>query len=112
MITFPAGEAPLLLESGAGAVRTFTRILAPLLTGTASSIFVYFFINGMVTVGAVILLVSPGVNLGSVALLAQIDRGLPGAACALATILVAIVLGPLLVVRLLIGGDRMTIGKP
>jgi iron(III) transport system permease protein len=96
---------------GAGAVRTFTRILAPLLTGTASSIFVYFFINGMVTVGAVILLVSPGVNLGSVALLAQIDRGLPGAACALATILVAIVLGALLAVRLLIGGDRMTIGK-
>src|SRR6266704_4989672 len=48
---------------GAGHVRTFTRVVLPLLTGTAFSIFVYFFINGMVTVSAVVFLIYPGFNL-------------------------------------------------
>jgi len=96
---------------GAGAVRTFTRVVLPLLRGTAFSIFVYFFINGMVTVSAVIFLIYPGFNLGSVAILAQVENGYPGVACALGTIILAIVIGTVLGLRALVGGDRVAILK-
>jgi iron(III) transport system permease protein len=96
---------------GAGAVRTFTRIVLPLLTGTAFSIFVYFFINGMVTVSAVIFLIYPGFNLGSVAILAQVENGFPGVACALGTVILGIVIATVVGLRTLIGGDRVAILK-
>ena len=96
---------------GAGAVRTFTRVVLPLLTGTAFSIFIYFFVNGMVTVSAVIFLIYPGFNLGSVAILAQVENGYPGVACALGTIILAIVIGAVLLLRALVGGDRVAILK-
>ncbi|MGH7324134.1 MAG: ABC transporter permease [Candidatus Rokuibacteriota bacterium] len=96
---------------GAGAARTFTRVVLPLLTGTAFSIFVYFFINGMVTVSAVIFLIYPGFNLGSVAILAQVENGYPGVACALGTIILAIVIGTVVGLRALVGGDRVAILK-
>jgi iron(III) transport system permease protein len=96
---------------GAGTVRTFTRVILPLLTGTAFSIFVYFFVNGMVTVSAVIFLIYPGFNLGSVAILAQVENGYPGVACALGTIILAIVIGAILLLRGLVGGDRVAILK-
>jgi iron(III) transport system permease protein len=96
---------------GAGTLRTFTRVVLPLLTGTAFSIFVYFFINGMVTVSAVVFLIYPGFNLGSVAILAQVENGYPGVACALGTIILAIVIGAVLLLRALVGGDRVAILK-
>ena len=96
---------------GAGSVRTFMRVVLPLLTGTIFSIFVYFFINGMVTVSAVIFLIYPGFNLGSVAILAQVENGYPGVACALGTIILAIVIGTVLLLRALVGGDRVAILK-
>jgi iron(III) transport system permease protein len=95
---------------GAGSVRTFARVVLPLLTGTAFSIFVYFFINGMVTVSAVIFLIYPGFNLGSVAILAQVENGYPGVACALGTIILGIVIGAVLLLRALVG-DRVAILK-
>ena len=94
---------------GAGTVRTFTRVILPLLTGTAFSIFIYFFVNGMVTVSAVIFLIYPGFNLGSVAILAQVENGYPGVACALGTIILAIVIGAVLLLRAVVGGDRVAI---
>jgi iron(III) transport system permease protein len=94
---------------GAGSVRTFVRVVLPLLTGTAFSIFVYFFINGMVTVSAVIFLIYPGFNLGSVSILAQVENGYPGVACALATIILAIVVAAVLLLRAAVGGDRVAI---
>jgi iron(III) transport system permease protein len=94
---------------GAGSLRTFARVVLPLLTGTAFSIFVYFFINGMVTVSAVIFLIYPGFNLGSVAILAQVENGYPGVACALGTIILAIVIGAIVGLRAVVGGDRVAI---
>jgi len=94
---------------GAGSVRTFARVVLPLLTGTAFSIFVYFFINGMVTVSAVIFLIYPGFNLGSVAILAQVENGYPGVACALGTIILVIVIGAIVTLRAVVGGDRVAI---
>jgi iron(III) transport system permease protein len=99
------------LSLGAGSLRTFCRVVMPLLTGTAFSIFVYFFINGMVTVSAVIFLIYSGFNLGSVAILNQVENGYPGAACALGTIILAIVVGSVLLLRALIGGDRVAVLK-
>ena len=96
---------------GAGSARTFMKVVLPLLTGTIFSIFVYFFINGMVTVSAVIFLIYPGFNLGSVAILAQVENGYPGVACALGTIILAIVIGTVLLLRALVGGDRVAILK-
>ena len=96
---------------GAGTVRTFTRVVLPLLTSAAFSIFVYFFINGMVTVSAVIFLTYPGFNLGSVAILNQVENGYPGVACALGTIILAIVIGAGLLLRTLVGGDRVAVLK-
>ncbi|OLC15566.1 MAG: hypothetical protein AUH29_07645 [Candidatus Rokubacteria bacterium 13_1_40CM_69_27] len=96
---------------GAGSVRTFGRVVLPLLTGTAFSIFVYFFINGMVTVSAVIFLIYPGFNLGSVAILNQVENGYPGVACALGTIILGIVIGTILLLRALVGGERVAILK-
>jgi len=96
---------------GAGHVRTFTRVILPLLTGTAFSIFVYFFINGMVTVSAVIFLIYPGFNLASVAILSQVENGYPGVACALGTIILAIVIGSILLLRAVVGGERVAILK-
>jgi iron(III) transport system permease protein len=96
---------------GAGSVRTFFTVVLPLLKGTAFSIFIYFFINGMVTVSAVIFLVYPGFNLGSVAILAQVENGYPGVACALGTIILAIVITAVLLLRVAIGGDRVAILK-
>jgi iron(III) transport system permease protein len=96
---------------GAGNVRTFVQVVLPLLTGTAFSIFIYFFINGMVTVSAVIFLIYPGFNLGSVAILNQVENGYPGVACALGTIILAIVIGAVLLLRALLGGERVAILK-
>jgi iron(III) transport system permease protein len=96
---------------GAGALRTFARVVLPLLTGTAFSIFIYFFINGMVTVSAVIFLTYPGFNLASVAILNQVENGFPGVACALGTIILAIVIGTILFLRGLVGGERVAILK-
>lgn len=94
---------------GAGAARTLARVVLPPLTGTAVSIFVYFFVNGMVTVAAVIFLVDPAVGLGSVAMLARIEHGDLGVACALGTSIVVIVVGALLLRRALVGADRAAI---
>jgi iron(III) transport system permease protein len=96
---------------GAGSIRTFVRVVLPLLAGTGFSIFVYFFINGMVTVSAVIFLIYPGFNLGSVAILAQVENGYPGVACALGTIVLAVVIAALLLLRAVVGGDRVAILK-
>ena len=75
----------------------------------AVSIFVYVFINGLVTVSAVVFLVYPGFNLASVAILAQVDNGYPGVACALGTFLIALALGMVALLRVVVGGDRVAI---
>lgn len=96
---------------GAGSIRTLWRVVTPLLTGTVSSIFVYFFINAMVTVSAVIFLVFPGFTLGSVAILEQVENGYLGVACALGTLILAIVIGSILLLRAMVGGERVALLK-
>jgi iron(III) transport system permease protein len=94
---------------GAGRLRTFTRVILPLGKGPALSIFVYFFINGMVTVSAVIFLVFPGFVPASVAILARAQRGDLEVACALSTVVLGIVLGAIALLWTLVGGERMAV---
>jgi iron(III) transport system permease protein len=100
------------LSLGAGGVRTFARIVLPLLASTAASIFVSFFVSGLVTVSAVIFLTFPGFDLASVAIIGQVAHGSSGAACALATGLLALALGAVALLRALVGSDRVVIVKP
>jgi len=65
----------------------------------------------MVTVSAVVFLIYPGFNLGSVAILSQVENGYPGVACALGTIILAIVIGAILLLRAVVGGERVAILK-
>lgn len=103
--------APALEEAavslGAGGTRTFARVVLPQLAGGASSVFVYFFVSGMVTVSAVVFLVSPGGDLASVAVLSRVAAGDLGVACALATVVLGVALGAVLLVRPLGGGPRV-----
>jgi iron(III) transport system permease protein len=97
--TFPrdarsAEEAALSL--GARPWRVFAGILAPRLAGRARSIFVYFFVNGMVTVSTVILLAPPGLEPATVAVLDHVLHGARGVACALATIVTGLTAGVVL----------------
>jgi iron(III) transport system permease protein len=95
---------------GAGGVTAFVRVVLPLLKGVAFSIFIYLFIQGMVTLSAVVFLIYPGFNLGSVAILAQVENGYIGVACALATILLGIVLAAVALLRAVVGGgDRVAV---
>jgi len=59
----------------------------------------------------VIFLIYPGFNLGSVAILAQVENGFPGVACALGTMILGIVIATIVGLRTLIGGDRVAILK-
>src|SRR3989475_11777507 len=68
-------------------------------------------VNGMVTVSAVIFLIYPGFNLGSVAILNQVENGYPGVACALGTIILAIVIGSGLLLPAPVGGGRLAVLK-
>lgn len=97
------------ISLGASAPWTFARVIFPLLTGTGISIFVYFFVNGLVTVSAVIFLTYPGFNLGSVAILAQVENGYPGVACALGTLILAIAIAAVLLLRVVVGRERVAI---
>lgn len=76
---------------GAGRLGTLVRVTVPRLAGTAVTIAGYFFVEGMVTVSAVIFLIYRGFDPASVEILAQVDDGKLGTACALATMVVAIV---------------------
>jgi ABC-type Fe3+ transport system permease subunit len=58
-----------------------------------------------------VFLIYPGFNLGSVAILAQVENGYPGVACALGTIILVIVVATILLLRALVGGERVAILK-
>ena len=75
---------------GADTFSTFVRVTAPYLAPTALATFVDFFIDGIVTVSAVVMLVYPGFMPGSVAVLMGAQRDDLGQACALGIVLVAL----------------------
>jgi iron(III) transport system permease protein len=69
--------------------RTFWRITVPICLPTLLEIAMYYFVNGMVTVSAVIFLYSPSLKLASVAVVNMDDAGQTASAAAMSVLIVA-----------------------
>lgn len=77
---------------GADRLRVLSRIVRPLVSRAAVGMFLSFCMSGMLTVSAVVFLVRPGFELGSVTVLQLSRSGRLGPACAVTTFLLAGVL--------------------
>lgn len=102
----PATEAAAL-GLGAGRARTLARVVLPPLATTALVVFAFFFVNGLVTVATVAFLLSPALELAAPAALARAAAGSVGEACALVTLLLAVVTVAVLALRALAGRARV-----
>lgn len=86
---------------GAGMVRALRTITMPLLWPTMLGIGVFYFMRSMVSLSAVIFLITPSTQVASVSVLQLTDRGAYNQAAAFSTCIMAIVLAALLGVQLL-----------
>lgn len=102
--TFDEASATL----GASKLTTVIRITLPLIWPTILSVGVFFFMRAMVTLSAVIFLITPKTQLAAVSVLYLDDRGALNQAAAFAVCIMATVIGFLLVAQLLLrlGGVR------
>ena len=90
-------EASLML--GGGAVSTLVRITLPLLWPTLLGVGVFFFMRAMVSLSAVIFLITPQTQVAAVSVLQLADRGATNQAAAFSVCIMAIVMLMLLTVR-------------
>jgi iron(III) transport system permease protein len=88
---------------GAAGVTTLTRIVAPTLRPVAGRIFADLFAGGVLAVGTVIVLAGSGLGLGAITMLTLAAVGATGAACAIATALLALAGAALLLGRVIAG---------
>jgi len=95
---------------GAGLLATFRRVVVPLMGSAFVAGFVYTFMVGTITVSAVVFLVAPGMNLAAVYILNLAETGAIGLACALAVVLIAIVLGCLGLLKLIVRRTGLVLG--
>ncbi len=95
---------------GAGVVRSFIRVIFPLNKVSFTSNLIYYFMRSMVTISAVIFLVSPDVHLASIAVINLEKDGLEGASAAMATLIIAVVFVTIGI--LAIFSRNKKIGKP
>jgi iron(III) transport system permease protein len=93
-------------DMGAGRLETFTRVTAPLLTGAATTAFIFSFLNSINTLSAVIFLISPGRHLASPTIVGLAEFGFWGEATALAGALMAVTFAGLAAFYLLGGRKR------
>jgi iron(III) transport system permease protein len=70
--------------------RTFWRVTVPIALPTIVAISMYFFLNAMVTLSAVVFLVAPGTELAAVAVLLMDDAGDTAQAAAMSVLIIAI----------------------
>jgi len=89
-------------DMGAGAIRAFFRIVLPLISSAFIAGFIYTFMVGMIAVSAVIFLITPGNDLAALYILNVAEQGYLGMACAISTMLIAVVLACLGALRLLV----------
>jgi iron(III) transport system permease protein len=76
---------------GADLPKSFFRVIFPLSRISFWNNVLFFFERSMVTISAVIFLVSPKIQLASITIIHLIDDGFMESACAMSTIVVAIV---------------------
>ena len=79
-------------DLGAGPIRTFRKVVLPLLSPAFVAGFVYAFMTSMVSVSAVIFLISPGTNLAATYILNLASQASVGRASAMSVILIVVVL--------------------
>jgi iron(III) transport system permease protein len=70
--------------------RTFWRVTVPIALPTIVAISMYFFLNAMVTLSAVVFLVAPGTELAAVAVLLMDDAGDTAQAAAMSVLIITI----------------------
>ena len=70
--------------------KTFWRVTVPISLPSIIAISMYFFLNGMVTLSAVIFLVAPGTELAAVAVLLMDDAGDTAQAAAMSVLIIGI----------------------
>jgi iron(III) transport system permease protein len=80
------------IDMGASTFQTFVKIVLPLISSALIAGFIYTFMVGMIAVSAVIFLISPGNYLASIYILNVAEEGFLGMACAISTMLIAVVL--------------------
>ncbi|WP_113912868.1 ABC transporter permease subunit [Roseovarius dicentrarchi] len=90
-------EASTML--GAGALRTLFKVTLPLLWPTLLGVGVFFFMRAMVSLSAVIFLITPQTQVAAVSVLQLADRGATNQAAAFSVCIMAIVMAMLLIVR-------------
>ncbi|MBB99859.1 MAG: ABC transporter permease [Rhodobacteraceae bacterium] len=93
-------EASTML--GGGVVRTFFKVTLPLLWPTLLGVGVFFFMRAMVSLSAVIFLITPETQVAAVSVLQLADRGAVNQAAAFSMCIMAIVIACLLIVRLVL----------
>ena len=79
-------------DMGASSVKTFFKVVLPLISSALLAGFIYTFMVGMIAVSAVIFLISPGNDLAALYILAVAEQGQLGMACAISIMLIAVVL--------------------
>ena len=88
--------------AGAGLLRTLTRVTLPIIWPSVVSVGVFFFMRSMVTLSAVIFLVTPATQLAAVSVLLLDDSGNLSQAAAFSVCIIAVVVGVVLVFQLLL----------
>jgi iron(III) transport system permease protein len=91
------------ISLGAGSLSTLTRVVAPTLRPAAGWIIGHLLAAGVLAIGTVIVLVPAGRTLGALTMLALAADGATGAACAVATALLALAGGAVLLGRAIAG---------
>lgn len=87
---------------GAGLFSTIKRVTLPIILPAMLSIAIFFFMRSMVTLSAVIFLVSPSVNLASVSVMLLDDAGNTTQAAAFPTCIILVVLAALVLMNLVL----------
>lgn len=85
---------------GAGVVRALRTITLPLMWPTMLGVAVFYFMRSMVSLSAVIFLITPSTQVASVSVLQLTDRGAYNQAAAFSVCIMATVVGVLLLARL------------
>ncbi len=86
-------------DLGASGFRTFVSVALPLMSSAFAASFLYTFMVGMITISAVIFLISPGTNLASLLILRLAETGNIGKASAMTVVLTLIVLTSLMLLK-------------
>jgi iron(III) transport system permease protein len=87
---------------GGSRAQTLAKVTLPLLFPTLVGVAVFFFMRSMVTLSAVIFLITPNTQVAAVSVLYLQDRGATNQAAAFSVCIIAIVVAVLLLVRLLL----------